>query len=153
MFSVDSLASGSDDVAPMDIFAPRLVCEVLVAAFLAALFLQSGLDKVFDFQGNFTYQRTYFAKTPFRTLIGLLFPILLMMEVVSGVLCAAGAVAALFGEQRVGWWGCAAAAVTIIAIFFGQRIAKDYGAAAGMAPYFIVAILGTLLFAPGALFL
>ena len=39
------------------------VMQLVVTAFLAALFLQSGLDKLFDWRGNIQYLTEHFAKS------------------------------------------------------------------------------------------
>ena len=35
--------------------------------------------------------------------------------------------------------------LTLLALFTGQRLAKDYAGAAGIVPYFVVGIFGTLI--------
>ena len=45
---------------------PLWVAQVLASAFLAVLFLQSGLDKVLDWKGNKEWLTGYFAKSPLR---------------------------------------------------------------------------------------
>lgn len=115
----------------------------LVAVFLAVLFLQSGLDKVLDWKGNREYTARFFEKSPLRRLSAPLLGLLTVLELLTGVLAAAAALAALllrtaepilFAELL--------AALTLLAIFFGQRLAKDYAGAAGTVPYFLVALFG-----------
>ena len=40
------------------------ILQILVSAFLAVLFLQSGLDKVVDRKGNREYLNAHFARSP-----------------------------------------------------------------------------------------
>jgi diacylglycerol kinase len=47
----------------------------------------------------------------------------------------------------VAYLGAVLAAVNIIALFFGQRVAKDYAGAAVLVPYFLLAMTGIFLLA------
>jgi hypothetical protein len=126
--------------------AGLFVAQVLVAAFLAVLFLQSGLDKVLDWAGNRSYIDSVFAKTPLKSLSGPMLAVITLMEVGSGVLSAAGALSVLFThEAGFAFAGAVLSGLSILSLFFGQRIAKDYAGAAGLVPYFLVAVLGVLL--------
>lgn len=122
------------------------VAQSLSSAFLAVLFLQSGLDKVLDWKGNREYVTGYFAKSPLKNFTAPMFVTLTILEVLTGVVCAAGAVTVLLTKQaKVGFLGAVLSGVTILALFFGQRLAKDYAAAAGMVPYGIYSLLAILL--------
>ena len=65
--------------------------QLCATAFLAILFLQSGLDKLFDWAGNLAYQTEHFAKSPLRTAVPLLLGTLTLLELSSGALSALGA--------------------------------------------------------------
>ena len=45
---------------------PITFAQFATALFVAILFLQSGIDKVFDFAGNLAWLTGHFSKTPFR---------------------------------------------------------------------------------------
>jgi hypothetical protein len=47
----------------------------------------------------------------------------------------------------VAFYGAVVAAVTLTALFFGQRMAKDYAGAAVLVPYFLLALAGIYLLA------
>jgi hypothetical protein len=105
--------------------------QALVSGFLAILFLQSGLDKLLDRKGNREYLGGYFAKSPLRRLTGVLFWMITALEILTGVLCAAGCLTVVLFDQRgFAFAGAALAGVTITALFFGQRMAKDYAGSA-----------------------
>jgi uncharacterized membrane protein YphA (DoxX/SURF4 family) len=126
--------------------AGLLVAQVLAAIFLGVLFLQSGLDKVLDWQGNKAYVGAFLEKSPLRRLSTFLLLIITGLEVLAGVLSAAGALALVFtGQALLAFLGAAVSGVSLLALFFGQRLAKDYGAAAGLVPYFLAALLAVLL--------
>lgn len=122
------------------------VAQTLASAFLAVLFLQSGLDKVLDWKGNKEYIGGYFAKTPLAGFSTLLLLKITVLEVLVGVLSAAGALAALFTRSSmIAFFGASLAGVTVLSLFAGQRLAKDYAGAANMMPYALFAIGSILL--------
>ena len=134
---------GAAAVTPLALLAMRL----LVAAFLGILFLQSGLDKVFDRKGNLDWLTGHFAKSPLRGVVPLMVTIITLLELGAGALSAVGAVeVGLWTTTRLAFWGAIAAGTALLALFFGQRIAKDYAGAAGLVPYFLVAVVAVGLF-------
>ena len=42
-------------------------------------------------------------------------------------------------------WGLVVSLIALLCLFFGQRLAKDYGGAVVIASYYAVAILGLFL--------
>ena len=120
--------------------------QLLTALFLAILFLQSGLDKVFNFGDNLGWLTGHFSKTPFRGQVKMMLITITITEVAAGVLALLGAgQIVLNGEKTFAMYGAQLAALDIAMLFFGQRIAKDYAGAASLVPYFIVCIGEILL--------
>jgi hypothetical protein len=81
--------------------------------------------------------------------VPLLLTIITGMELLSGGLALAGFVMAPFVKLFDFWVPFAAtfsAAVTLLMLFAGQRLAKDYAGAAGIVPYFIFVMISMLLF-------
>ena len=71
------------------------------------------------------------------------------MEVATGFLSAAGVIYFLAtGSTAVIFAAAALGATSITALFFGQRIAKDYAGAAVLVPYFILMLALMLLTSP-----
>lgn len=121
---------------------PLWVLQVLCALFLAVTFLQSGLDKVFDWKGNLGWLTGFFAKTPLRGAVVPMLLVLTLMELASGLLSAAGVVPlVLSGSPRLAMWGAALSGLTFVSLIFGQRLAKDYVGASGVVPYFLVSLV------------
>lgn len=115
--------------------------QLLSLAFLAILFLQSGLDKVFDYKGNKAWLTGHFAKSPLKSTIGLLMPVITILEVAAGAFSAIGAVQILLGgSTQMGLIGAQLSAASILSLFFGQRLAKDYEGAGGLVGYFLVCL-------------
>ena len=120
--------------------------QLLTAAFLAILFLQSGLDKVLDWKGNRAYLEGYFAKTPLRRLVPLLLPTITVLEVLAGVLSAAGVLSlAVTRSPLLAFLGALVAGAALLGLFLGMRLARDYAAAAGLVPYVLAAVGAVLV--------
>lgn len=123
-------------------FLPAL----LVAAFNGILFTQSGLDKVLHYGGNFAYFKDHFKGSPLAPTVPLLLPAITLLELSAGLLSLAGiAVFLLQGQKDIGYWGQVLAATSLLSLFFGQRVAKDYAGAASLAAYFLVGVVGVWL--------
>jgi hypothetical protein len=126
-----------------------VVAQIACSAFLAILFLQSGLDKLFDYQGNKSYIAGYLEKSPLRRFTGLLFFIIMMLEVLAGAASAAGCALLMLGQPSViAWTGAALSTASVLSLFMGQRLAKDYAAANGMVSYFLACLAALLILAP-----
>ena len=124
--------------------------QICVAAFLAILFLQSGIDKIVDRRGNLEWLKGHFAKSPLTGTVPALLTALTILEVAAGVLSALGCVLVLVTrDSTVAFCGAVISAVAIIALFFGQRVAKDYAGAAVLVPYFLLALVAIYLLAQG----
>ncbi len=123
-----------------DIF--RNLPALLSALLVAILFIQSGLDKVFDRKGNLEWLSGHFSKTFLAPQVSLLLTTITLMELAAGLLAAVGIVYFLFANSTVLIFAAAVtAALSLLALFFGQRIAKDYPGAAVIVPYFILIIV------------
>lgn len=121
--------------------------QFAVTAFFAVAFLQSAADKWMDSTGNLEFLTGHFAKSPLAGTVTPMFWAITVIESAAGVLCAIGAVQVLFGlGGGLAVWGIVVATVALLSLFFGQRLAQDYGGAVVIASYFAVALLGLLLF-------
>jgi hypothetical protein len=124
------------------------ILQLLVSAFLAVLFLQSGLDKVIDRKGNRAYLDEHFARSPLAGTVGPMFFVVTILEVAAGVLSGAGIFFLLFAhDSTVAYWGALIAGVNLVALFFGQRVSKDYAGAAALVPYFLLVLTAIYLLA------
>jgi hypothetical protein len=79
-------------------------------------------------------------------------PILLtaitVLEVAAGTLSAIGCIMLIVSrETTLAFYGAVISAVVIIALFFGQRMAKEYAGAAVLVPYFLLALAAIYLLA------
>lgn len=122
--------------------------QAFSSAFLAILFLQSGIDKVVDRRGNLEWLKGHFAKSPLARMVPLLVAMITILELAAGVCNAVGcALIILKHDSTLAFYGAALAAISLIALFFGQRMAKDYPGAATLVPYFLLTLTALYLLA------
>jgi len=124
--------------------------QILAAVFLAILFLQSGVDKIVDRRGNLEWLKGHFAKSPLAGTVPALLTAITILELAAGVLSALGCLLLLLlRDSTVAFCGAIISAAAIIALFLGQRVAKDYAGAAVLVPYFLLALFAIYLLAHG----
>jgi hypothetical protein len=122
--------------------------QVLISAFLAILFLQSGIDKVVDRRGNLEWLKGHFAKSPLAGIVPALLAAITILEITAGAMSTVGCVVIIFSRDSiVAFYGAVISAIAIVALFFGQRMAKDYAGAAVLVPYFLLALAAIYLLA------
>ena len=130
-----------------ELFRPEHSSRMIMALFLAILFLQSGLDKIFDWNGNVGWLKSHFVSSPLKNMVPFLLAVVTMTEVGAGLLSAIGAVQLLYARTpSFALYGAQLSALSIVMLFFGQRMAKDYAGAASLTGYFIITIIAILLF-------
>jgi putative oxidoreductase len=125
------------------------VGRFLTTGFFAVVFLQSGLDKLLDSEGNLAYIRGVFENSAVpESAVPLLFWTLTALELSAGGLCGLGILVGSFRHPGMGIAasGVFIAGLALIGLIAGQRIAKDYAGAAVIAAYFAVALIGISLF-------
>ncbi|MEO7723536.1 MAG: DoxX family protein [Chthoniobacterales bacterium] len=126
------------------------VLQLLVSAFFAILFLQSGIDKVLDRRGNLEWLKGHFAKSPLGGMVPLLLSVITIVELSAGALSAIGCVHILLRQgAAIAFYGAVLSGLALLALFFGQRMAKDYPGAASLVPYFLVVIAGIIWLGQG----
>jgi hypothetical protein len=124
--------------------------QIFASAFLAILFLQSGIDKIVDRRGNFEWLKGHFAKSPLAGIVPALLICITILEVAAGVLSAVGCVLLIVSkDSRIAFYGAIFSATAVTALFFGQRMAKEYPGAAVLVPYFLLTLVAIYLLAQG----
>jgi hypothetical protein len=122
--------------------------QIFGSAFLAILFLQSGIDKIIDHRGNLDWLKGHFSKSPLGGVVPILLTAITILEVAAGALSAIGCIILIVSrETTIAFYGAVISAVVIIALFFGQRMAKEYAGAAVLVPYFVLALAAIYLLA------
>jgi len=120
------------------------VAPLLVLAFLAITFLQSGYDKIKDWKGNVEWLNGHFANTVLAKQVPFALGIVLLLEIVSGVLCVSGIIQNIMQDvviKGLGFYGAILSCVTLLFLLFGQRLAKDYDGVRTIVIYFIPAVM------------
>jgi uncharacterized membrane protein YphA (DoxX/SURF4 family) len=120
--------------------------SILLLAFLAITFIQSGYDKLFYWKDNLDWLKEHFAKTQLKNLVRLALLNILVLELISGILCVVGAIELFVSNGRTfGLYGAVFSSITLLMLLFGQRLAKDYDGARTIVIYFIPAVMAVLL--------
>src|SRR6266446_8076446 len=122
--------------------------QIFASAFLAILFLQSGIDKIVDRGGNLEWLKGHFTKSPLAGIVPALLIGITILEVAAGALSAVGCLLViLLKDSTIAFYGAILSAAAITALFFGQRMAKEYAGAAVLVPYFLLALVAIYLLA------
>lgn len=127
---------------------PLLFCGL----FVSVLFIQSGLDKILDWKGNLGWLKGHFSETFLAGIVPMMLGVITVMELATGALAAVGSVYLLVaGTSQILFVSSVVGAASLTALFFGQRIAKDYPGAAVLVPYFLLLLVMMYLSMPGAI--
>tara|TARA_Y100000996_G_C22321263_1_gene560448 strand:- start:304 stop:729 length:426 start_codon:yes stop_codon:yes gene_type:complete len=126
------------------------IIQLLIAIFLAICLLQSGADKIIDFQGNKEYFSEHFANSPLHKFDSLLLVSLTILELSGGLLAIIGIMQFIFSHTTdILRYAFVLQACVFICLFAGQRLAKDYTGAAILVNYFLLTILALLTYVIG----
>jgi hypothetical protein len=127
--------------------SPLSISQILIALFLAICFLQSGIDKIIDRKGNLDWLTGHFSNSPLKNLVPLLLMVITLTELLGGFLCTVGIIDFFInGTKELILYGFIINGLTLIALFLGQRLVKDYEGASVLVGYFIITIIGILSF-------
>lgn len=119
---------------------------ILILLFTVITFLQSGLDKATDWKGNVGWLKEHFGNTFLGGMVPLLVGTILILEVAVGLLAIAAIFSLLMNETlTLALWALVLAAITLLMLLFGQRVAKDYPGAFTITGYFMVVVFGIFL--------
>ena len=89
------------------------------------------------------FYKKHFSQTFLKKTVDLLMPTITIAELAAGFLSAIGVIYYLFsGEKTIACYGMIMSNISLLMLFFGQRVAKDYAGAATIVTYFIVAAAG-----------
>ena len=120
--------------------------EVLILLFLIVTFLQSGVDKITDWKGNLSFIKGHFNNSPLKNMVPVLLGTVLVLEILASALMIFGIYQLINnGMKEAALLGTEIAAITLILLLIGQRLAKDYAGAMTLAIYFTVTVFGVYL--------
>ena len=122
------------------------IARIAISVFFGILFIQSGLYKVFNFKENLSWLVSHFKDTFMSGIVPVILIIITISEVAAGLISAYGAIDIFIHKTtNIALLGLELSALSLIFLFFGQRIAKDYAGAGSIVAYFIASIIGILL--------
>lgn len=129
----------------MENLLPNLT-EILILLFILITFMQSGIDKASDWQGNIGWLKEHFSKTFLSGMVPLMVGTIMLLEIITGILAIAGIIGLIaYGQELYALYACVLACISLLMLLFGQRVAKDYAGAFTLTGYFIVCVFGVYL--------
>lgn len=124
-----------------------LLLRSLSSLFIAILFIQSGVDKVVNWKGEKEFYTSHFKKSILKGTVPILMPVITISELAAGFLSGIGLIMYVAGgSPNLAFLGMLLANLSIIQLFFGQRVAKDFAGAASLVPYFLLTVVGLYLY-------
>ncbi|MCF6223505.1 MAG: DoxX family protein [Flavobacteriaceae bacterium] len=119
---------------------------ILILIYILITFLYSAIEKLLKWRESVGFYTNHFKYSFIKNFIPLLLIIVIILELISSVLCLTGIYHLIvFKEKIIGFNGLVLAAITLIGLMFGQRIAKDYSGAMQITVYFILTVFGAFL--------
>src|ERR1700694_1016841 len=92
--------------------------QAFASAFLAVLFLQSGIDKVVHRRSNLEWLKGHFAKSPLAGMVPMMMTVITLLEISAGALSAVGCLLLVFTrDSTVAFYGAIISALSILALF------------------------------------
>ena len=130
----------------MEMLYSQQTAQIVCSAFFAILFLQSGLDKLFNYQDNLSWLTGHFSNSILKGIVPFMLIALTFTEMLAGVLSTYGIIVLMLNNNpQIAHWGAVLSALSILMLFLGQRIAKDYAGAGNLVNYFIASVIAILL--------
>lgn len=120
--------------------------ELLILIFVLITFLQSGIDKASDWNGNTGWLKDHFSGTFLSGMVPLMVGIIMIIEIITGIVALIGIWQILSdNDASMALYACILACITLLMLLFGQRVAKDYAGAFTLTGYFIVCMFGVYI--------
>ena len=122
---------------------PEKIVFLFVLAFFLIVFIQSSLDKIFDYKGNLNFLNDLLKIHFSPPLIVFALISVTILELTSGILCLIGIINFVFNDSNIiGLLGLIIGSIALLVLLFGQRVSKNYDGAKTIAIYFILAMVG-----------
>lgn len=130
----------------MEMLLTQQTAQIVCSAFFAILFLQSGLDKLFNYKDNLSWLSGHFSKSILKGIVPFMLITLTFTEMCAGLLSAYGIIVLMINNNpHIAHFGAVLSSLSILMLFLGQRIAKDYAGAGNLVSYFIASVIAILL--------
>jgi len=120
--------------------------QILILIYIVITFGYSAIEKLLQWKDSVDFYENHFKNTSLKNVIPLLLKIVILLEIITVILCILGLFSLIvFQDKQFGFLGLTLAAITLIGLLFGQRIAKDYDGAKNITVYFILTIIGVFM--------
>ena len=124
----------------------EFTAQILIIIYILITFAYSALEKVFQWKESTVYYRSHFKDTFMEKLIPPSLILVIFLEIITVVLLTWGIYdLILLNQKQTGFYGLLLAAITLLGLMIGQRIAKDYSGAMLITIYFILTVFGVFL--------
>lgn len=121
--------------------------EILILLFILLTFLFSGVEKLVDWSGQIQWLLRHLKNTFLVPIMPILLVVLIVLDLAIAILCILGLFFMLQHQDKsYGLYACILAAITLLFLLFGQRMAKDFQGAFTIVGYFIVVLFGVWIF-------
>ncbi len=125
---------------------PEKIVFLFVLAFFFIVFIQSGVDKIYDHKGNSAYLNDLLKNYFSPPLIAFSLIVVTILELISGILCIIGIIDFFLNKSNfIGLLGLIIGSLALLILLFGQRVCKNYDGAKTIAIYFILIMIGIAL--------
>jgi hypothetical protein len=130
----------------MDMHFSQQTAQIICSAFFAILFLQSGLDKLLNYKDNLSWLTGHFSNSILKGIVPFMLITITFTEMCAGLLSSYGIILLIISNNpQIAHWGAVISSLSILMLFLGQRIAKDYAGAGNLVSYFIASVVAILL--------
>ena len=142
------LAFGDSELVFFDHnFSYLSIISSFISLFIGIIMTQSGLDKIFNWEGELDFMTEKFSKTIIANFSTFGLIQVTILETLSGLLSLLGSIMVLFyDDESYGVMGLILAAVSFCVLIAGQRISKDYEGSAVLVPYFLLTMIGLFMY-------
>jgi uncharacterized membrane protein YphA (DoxX/SURF4 family) len=129
-----------------NLFIMEFAAQILILIYILLTFTYSAFEKIFQWKGSIVYYKSHFQDTFMENFIPPSLILVVLLEIVTAVLLILGIYdLILLNQKQFGFYGLLLAAITLIGLMTGQRIAKDYNGAMLITVYFILTVFGVFL--------
>ena len=123
-----------------------LFIKIIILLFFSILFILSGWDKVKNYKPNLLWLISFFKDSTFKERELILLCSLTFFELLAGILSFTAIPLLIIWNNTIGLIALAFAAISLLSVFLGQRVAKDYVGAVGTTTYLLFTLASILVF-------
>tara|TARA_S200000501_G_scaffold378359_2_gene440542 strand:- start:2209 stop:2619 length:411 start_codon:yes stop_codon:yes gene_type:complete len=110
------------------------------------LFFQSGIDKIFNWKTELNWIKNHFNKTIFKSFVPTLLFSLTLLEITTALMCFITIINYFFPiHDYFPFLSLFFSTCTLLCLFVGQRVAKDYQGAISIVIYFMINLWGLFI--------